>query len=304
VSITSTLCLLLSPLFVRPSDWQLPVVVERFNRALEGVVDVHVEWTGADLHGRVGEHIVQCKVTRMASAIPGGGEDEAGAFTDELGRKLVEQCFQVPFTILDTDECKLPPGHIMAHKCDDSSICINTVGSYECVCPRVDNLENPSTGKTADNNLWSTLAAQDRSAWEVSFNTTSRTSCPSSPSTHGCCPERADTKDGSACRRAFRCPVDPCSSKSTNDCAASAVCTRKSTPVEHPNYICQCPEGKMGNGRKCLPGIDPPPQPKVMFDGVTPTEETVKNNYYCDCTKPVVDACSGFPPCKGTLYLN
>ena len=36
-----------------------------------------------------------------------------------------------------------------------------------------------------------------------------------------------------------------------------------------------------------------------MFDGVTPTEETVKNDYYCDCTKPVLDACSGFPPCKG-----
>jgi hypothetical protein len=54
----------------------------------------------------------------------------------------------------------------------------------------------------------------------------------------------------------------------------------------------------MGNGRKCRPGIDPKPVPKVMFDGKTPTEETIKNNYYCDCTRPVVDACTGFPPCK------
>jgi hypothetical protein len=56
----------------------------------------------------------------------------------------------------------------------------------------------------------------------------------------------------------------------------------------------------MGNGLQCTPA-DPKPQPMVMFDGVTPTEDTVKNNYYCDCTKPIVDACSGFPPCKGKL---
>jgi hypothetical protein len=55
----------------------------------------------------------------------------------------------------------------------------------------------------------------------------------------------------------------------------------------------------MGNGKACRPGIDAPPQPKVMFDGVTPTALTVKNNFYCGCTKPKVDACSGFPPCQG-----
>jgi len=37
----------------------------------------------------------------------------------------------------------------------------------------------------------------------------------------------------------------------------------------------------------------------LMFDGVTPTALTVKNNYYCGCTKPKIDACSGFPPCQG-----
>jgi hypothetical protein len=55
----------------------------------------------------------------------------------------------------------------------------------------------------------------------------------------------------------------------------------------------------MGNGKTCRPGIDAPPEPKVMFDGVTPTALTVKNNFYCGCTKPKVDACSGFPPCQG-----
>jgi hypothetical protein len=55
----------------------------------------------------------------------------------------------------------------------------------------------------------------------------------------------------------------------------------------------------MGNGHACRPGIDAKPEPKVMFDGVTPTDETLKHNYYCGCTTPVIDACAGFPPCKG-----
>jgi hypothetical protein len=54
----------------------------------------------------------------------------------------------------------------------------------------------------------------------------------------------------------------------------------------------------MGNGHRCRPG-DIKPEPKVKFDGKTPTELTVKNNYFCDCTKPVVDPCDGFPPCTG-----
>ena len=56
----------------------------------------------------------------------------------------------------------------------------------------------------------------------------------------------------------------------------------------------------MGNGRACQKG-DAKPKPMVKYDGVTPTEETLKNNYYCGCTKPEVDACAGFAPCQGTI---
>ncbi|CAN0197319.1 unnamed protein product, partial [Hapterophycus canaliculatus] len=44
----------------------------------------------------------------------------------------VEQCYDIPYEIRDTDECSLPEGHPMRHKCHRSTVCINTVGSYEC----------------------------------------------------------------------------------------------------------------------------------------------------------------------------
>jgi hypothetical protein len=268
--------------------------------------------------------MVKCKVTRLASALlpeatatAGGGVVETATTAttlvemDEMGRRVVSQCFHVPFTILDTNECILPMGHSMRHECHSSTICVNTIGSYECLCPRLggDNKdENSSLSSTVDNGeFWTQVEQQPRSPWEVSFNTTSRTTCPSRPSTRGCCPERVHTKDGSWCRKAFRCPMDPCGSSSSNngnDCTSVSTCARKEFPVEEPNYICQCPPGLMGNGHKCKPGIDPKPKPEVMFDGVTPTEETIKNNYYCGCTAPVVDACSGFPPCKGLKSAN
>ena len=85
---------------------QLPVVVERINKVLEGVVDVEVEWTGGDLQGQVGEHFVQCKVTRLKSIISGGYDGET--FVDDEGRNVFTQCFHVPFTIVDTNECVVP----------------------------------------------------------------------------------------------------------------------------------------------------------------------------------------------------
>ena len=83
--------------------------------------------------------------------------------------------------------------------------------------------------------------------------------------------------------------------------AAAARCVRSDSPLDQPQYQCRCPQGLMGSGRACRKGVDAKPRPMVEYDGVTPTAETVRNGYYCGCTKPVVDPCAGFPKCEGKI---
>mmetsp|Transcript_52100 Transcript_52100/g.125807 ORF Transcript_52100/g.125807 Transcript_52100/m.125807 type:complete len:930 (+) Transcript_52100:143-2932(+) len=279
----------------------LPAVIERVNRVLDSVVDVQVDWQGADLQGKVGQHIVECTVTRLASAIRDTDEN-VSRFVDEFGREVASKCFYLPFTIIDTNECSLPAKHPMRHACPAPSICVNTEGSYECLCPRLGEGESSSGSdtwvppSTADETFWTEVQNSDRTPWELSFSSRSMTSCPSMSSTYGCCPEKY-TAEGKKCREDFHCPVDPCQSRE-NDCAPNAVCVRTDNPSSNPDHTCQCPDGLMGNGKSCKP-TDPAPKPMLMYDGVTPTDLTRKNNFYCGCTKPTIDACSGFPPCKG-----
>lgn len=268
------------------------MVVEKINQVLEGVVDVEVEWTGLDLQGAVGEHMIMARVTRLATATTARTVEMV---VDDHGRELVTECYHVPFDILDIDECRLPTRHPMRHQCHASAICVNTVGAYECVCPRSTELDRKYLVDTATENFWRTIELQERGPWELSLTTSHY--CGEKASTYGCCPALLIKGDASRCRKGFFCPVDPCKD---DDCSDNATCVKKNNPVERPNYVCQCPEGLMGNGRRCLPS-DPEPEPKVKYDGKTPTEKTLQNNYYCGCTKPVVDPCDGFPPCKGLL---
>ena len=284
----------------------LPLIVERVNRELSGVVDVEVLFTGSEIHSRVGNRTVQCSVTRLLSAVAVADSDSGdihGGYergVDEEGRDVVTQCFFVPFTITDVNECKVPVGHVMRHKCVDPAVCVNTLGSYHCICP-MEGIRNANNfPETADETFWESKKQEEqehkRSAWELSLGSVLQSTCPSKSSTHQCCDQDARGSEGSSCRAGFRCPIDPCQSFDTNTCVSTASCQRADNPLEKPSYNCVCPEGLLGNGHKCRKGIDPIPVPKVGFDKVTPTGES-KN--FCGCTKPIVDPCVGFPTCEG-----
>ena len=94
----------------------LPLIVERVNRELSGVVDVEVLFTGSEIHSRVGNRTVQCSVTRLLSAVAVADSDSDsdsgdihGGYergVDEEGRDVVTQCFFIRFTITNVNECK------------------------------------------------------------------------------------------------------------------------------------------------------------------------------------------------------
>jgi len=312
----------------------LPLIVERVNRELSGVVDVEVLFTGSEIHRRVGKHTVQCLVTRLLSTATdssekeGSGKDDAETTVnatvkatadaiviseldyqekgmDEHGRAVVTQCFLVPFTIIDVDECNLSIGHSMRHACAEPAMCINTQGSYECLCPSSSDDDDRDLNKEAAKDeikFWEMIIKGEgqRTPWERSVASSSESTCPGKASTNSCCDTDAHSTEGSTCRSKFKCPVDPCTNSSLNTCVSSAVCEKATTPLDHPTFTCICPDGFMGNGHTCRRGIDiMPPLPKVKFDGVTPTDETIKNGFYCGCTKPIVDPCAGFPKCEG-----
>lgn len=314
----------------------LRVVVEKINRDVTGVVDVEVAWTGAELHRRVGERIVKCTVTRLRSEslkkqkqpIGKGGEDGEEepdlVKVDEHGREIVTQCFEVPFSILDVNECAISSSstssaspNSMAHRCQPPSICINTLGSYECVCPSSSFTAVPSVDFIPTTQFWDGLLnnAHARTPWEVSYGRSSESSCPNLPSTFRCCDEDGHSREGAACRSAFRCPVDPCvvvsnkknnaasSSAFSSPCAPNASCHRANSPLSHPNYNCECPPGLMGNGKPCPTYNNKQQQqqqPMVKYDGKTPTESTKRlldAGLLCGCTKPTVDPCDGYRDC-------
>eukprot|EP00591_Stephanopyxis_turris_P010502 CAMPEP_0195528386 /NCGR_PEP_ID=MMETSP0794_2-20130614/30492_1 /TAXON_ID=515487 /ORGANISM="Stephanopyxis turris, Strain CCMP 815" /LENGTH=939 /DNA_ID=CAMNT_0040659511 /DNA_START=45 /DNA_END=2864 /DNA_ORIENTATION=+ len=287
----------------------LSVVIAKVNREISGVTHVEVKWTGSDIHRRVGEHLVETSVTRT---IRGSGDD--GAET--------KQCFMVSIVIYDTDECTLPAGHVMRHKCHSSSTCVNTLGGYDCVCPLLSVYDqkavikslqqNVIAGKNAseveDKEEWEKILSlqhsHERNDWELSLppspsgssssssSKTRASQCTRVSSTHACCSFDPHGPDGEACRQTFRCGVDPCGSKTRNNCVSQAQCERETSPLLKPNYKCLCPEGFIGNGLVCENDVNARDLPRVKFDGVTLTKESQKKEY-CGCNKPIVDVCAG-----------
>ncbi|KAL3806826.1 hypothetical protein ACHAXA_003298 [Cyclostephanos tholiformis] len=313
----------------------LRMVVKKINCDVTGVIDVEVGWSGTELHCMVGERIVRCTVTRLAEltgdSLHGdydGWDDENDASTsstsaivDEHGRKVVTQCFEVPFAVLDVDECTAPLTNPMVHRCPPPAVCVNTLGSYECACPSLALnsaffYNAPITTGVGDGvivpgGFWNDLDADAMGRpWDTSLGSSESSSCPGLPSTRGCCDDDGHSKEGGTCRSSFHCPIDPCIVESSNGgdnddrttaCASNALCERAASPLSRPNFVCRCPPGLMGNGRPCGVGRRGK-GPKVKYDGRTPTEElarALESGLICGCSEPMINPCDGFPKCPG-----
>ena len=141
----------------------------------------------------MGERIVKCTVTRLAESVDGAA---AGDVAEERGRHVVRQCFEVPFVILDVDECSVSKTNPMAHRCHPSTVCANTLGSYECLCPSATSDLDVANAVSAM--FWSTssssgatlrTAADTVPETSLLFRTSSR-SCVSSHVAPGSSPTR------------------------------------------------------------------------------------------------------------------
>lgn len=198
-------------------------VTRTVNQAAHGVTQVQVTWAGDVVHGKVGSHLVQAQITRLAAAPEGETTEE-------------QSCFEFVFEVSDVDECAQPTGHEWAHHCHPTTRCVNTNGSYACACAA------PSHAEPDIDPRFHCAGAADTSEC-----------CAASVVSHpGKSPaEQRAAQD--ACKAQFSCYVDEC--PSTCD-VPTASCTPTFSAARS---ICTCPAGMVGSGRKCGPHEAQPP---------------------------------------------
>ncbi|CAM9488295.1 unnamed protein product, partial [Scytosiphon promiscuus] len=188
------------------------------NSKLDGVTSMSFDYNGQGQNRKVGKFTATATITRVSPS----GED-------------VEQCYEIPYEIRDTDECTLPEGHPMRHKCHRSTVCINTVGSYECTDGHwgEEDSGSPSLDKP--------IKSEDGE-------------CGGESSTEACCGRfghRAERR--AACLEDFKCTDDPCKG---NTCDENSWCSVKS--AAYNSYECTCKDGfKKDEHGDCVRDIKP-----------------------------------------------
>ena len=58
-------------------------------------------------------------------------DDEAE--DNSINSAISTHLYKAAYVVEDVDECTLPSDNIWHHKCGKGSVCVNTVGSYECI---------------------------------------------------------------------------------------------------------------------------------------------------------------------------
>lgn len=82
------------------------------NEMFDELKSIHIDYDGEALSGRIGNYVVRAHIKRL----------------DTNGNE-VSECHTVDYWVEDVDECELG-----THKCQSTTECFNTIGSYECQC--------------------------------------------------------------------------------------------------------------------------------------------------------------------------
>lgn len=203
------------------------------NEHISDISSVNIEYDGKALSGKIGNYLVTAFVQRSVDDTE------------------VSECHTIDYLVEDVNECELN-----THHCGESTLCVNTIGSYECACPDGYNGVEGSGGS---------------GSWEYSGL------CGGNKDTSECCPllcargkyflvhkptksldihlmewgdclsvaENAGTLCLEKCKANFQCSSDPCTN---NRCHSKANCVADS--ATH-TYECVCWEGYVGDGFSC-----------------------------------------------------
>lgn len=94
----------------------LKMVTKYFSSHFADVIRVNIEYDGEALSGKIGKYEVKAFLTRRHE------------------NQLHEECRTIDYSVEDIDECVLG-----LHRCQlDTTVCVNTPGSYECKCKQDD----------------------------------------------------------------------------------------------------------------------------------------------------------------------
>ncbi|CAN0206003.1 unnamed protein product [Ascophyllum nodosum] len=186
------------------------------NDMLEGVTSMSMDYSGQGINRKVGKFTATAIITRVG---PGDVDEEL--------------CFEIPYEITDTDECMLPVGQPMRHKCHGSTVCRNTLGSYECEC----------TG-----GFWGEKGSGSPSLDDKPIKMEDGT-CGGEQSTDSCCGRYLpyNVERMAKCREDFKCTSDPCKG---HTCDEHSWC---SPGRGYEDYECPCKDGfKKDNRGDCV----------------------------------------------------
>jgi hypothetical protein len=82
------------------------------NNYFEGLTSVNIDYDGKALSGVIGKYLVTASLQRIINGVK------------------INECYTIDYWVEDVNECETGD-----HKCQSSTECVNTIGSYECRCP-------------------------------------------------------------------------------------------------------------------------------------------------------------------------